>query len=144
MYVNEDDNDGNSDMMRGDVSWVPDRSVSWRSRHTVCPLCTAVHLEHNTVCTVAHSRPSMGPWILRHPKPGPTPTSAYTKISFLDVGCWALCQPAPTCFEIGMKFDEHRVYQKKSMSLAYVGKKKINETCYTLDRYRSAKKVQFS
>ena len=81
--VNEDDNDGNGDMMRGDVSWVPDRSVSWLSRHTVCTVCTAVHMEHNAVCTVAHSRPSMGPWILRHPKPGPTPTSAYTKISFL-------------------------------------------------------------
>ena len=94
MYVNEDDNDGNSDMMRGDVSWVPDRSVSWRSRHMVCSLCahTAVHMEHNTVCPVVHSRHSVGPWILRHPKPGPTPTSAYTKISFLVGLCVSLHQ----------------------------------------------------
>ena len=81
-------------VMRGDMMLVPDRSVSQHSRHMVCLCaprthrtrhCAHKHSAHRTQhsrYTVAHSRLSVGLWIFRHPKPGPTLTSGYTKISF--------------------------------------------------------------
>ena len=81
-------------VMRGDMMLVPDRSVSQHSRHMVCLCaprthrtrhCAHKHSAHRTQHSrynVAHSRLSVGLWIFRHPKPGPTLTSGYTKISF--------------------------------------------------------------